>query len=485
MMIGIRFVVASLLLSLQFLLAAQSGICAQTMPLLLPQHKENYLAEATLGHPNIWFPKDMPLRVFFNPPKAVRNYQPYMSDVFKNCLKEYERVSAGKIRFVVVDKGPYDIQVNFSSKLLPGANRWDAGWTTVQTSPHHIDRANITVFTHTKSWLEKDYLREVCTHELGHALGLHNHSPDPHDVMYSTCMIIPQVMTIRDVNTLGMLYSFKPSDAVVANLPEYCEHISTALPRHFSQAQADDYCQKVSAKMNLSKWLAAGTKQRSCDLSLLLDGSGNIYNYRITRRSGSIAFDNSILTALVTSIPLPKPPDGILSKAPSGSRRILFSFSVASDGQIAALPVSDEQSGEIIPCAQAVPPLTLISGQQVVPERQTSSECDSSILASGRAPLATLNKTPQQLDDLEWVAKVKQLAKDRWQPDEPGNVVLCLGIKQDGKIAHLAVKQSLSDVAFMRAAMDSCLMAEPYPVPPGTGDFVKEVEINFDGASSP
>lgn len=481
----LRFVVASLLLSLQLLLFAQPAISAQTMPLLLPQHKDNYLAEATLGHPSLWFPKDMPLKVFFNPARGVQNYQPYMADVFKSCLKEYERVSDGKIKFVVVEKAPFDIQVNFSYKLLPGANRWDAGWTVVQTSPHHIDKANITVFTRTKEWLEKDYLREVCTHELGHALGLHNHSPDPHDVMYSKCMIIPQVLTIRDVNTLGMLYSFKPSEAVVANLPEYCEHISTALPRHFTQAQAEDYCRKVSAKMNLSKWLAEGTKPRSCDLSLLLDGSGNIYNYRMTRRSGSIAFDNSILTALVTSLPLPKPPNGILSNNSSSSRRILFSFTVGSDGQIAALPVSDEQTGEIIPCAQAVPPLTLISGQQIASNGQSSTSPDSSVLKSGCAPLAAVNSTAQQLDDLEWVAKVKQLAKDRWQPEEPGNVVLSLGIKQDGKIAHLAVKQSLCDVAFMRAAMDSCLVAEPYPVPPGSGEFVKEVEINFDGASSP
>jgi|GEM_PF-2936733 len=481
----IRFVVASLLLLSLFLLTVRSGIAAQTMPLLMPQHKDNYFLEATLGHPNIWFSKDMPLKVYFNPPKGVQNYQPYMTDVFKSCLKEYERVSDGKVKFLVVEKAPFDIQVNFSYKLLPGANRWDAGWTTVQTSPHHIDRANITIFTQTKSWLEKDYLREVCTHELGHALGMHNHSPDPHDVMYSKCMIIPQVLTIRDVNTLGMLYDFKPSDAVVANLPEYCEHIATAMPRHFSQTQADDYCRQLSSKLNLSKWLAEGTQLRSCNLSLLLDGSGNIYNYRITRRSGSIAFDNSILTALVTSLPLPKPPDGVLPKSAGGSRRILFSFTVSSDGKIASLPVSDEQTGEIIPCAQAVPALSLISGQLATDTCQSQQAGGSSVFTSRESPIAAPKATPQQLDDLAWVAKVKQLAKDHWQPDKPGNVVLSLGIKQDGKIAHLVVKQSLADVAFMREAMDSCLMGEPYPAPPGSGDFVKEVELNFDGTSAP
>lgn len=482
-----RFVVASFFLLSLFLVTVQSGNSAQTMPLLMPQHKDNYFMETTLGHPSLWFPKDIPLKVYLNPPKGVQNYQPYMADIFKNCLKEYERVSDGKIRFQIVEKPPFDIQVSFSFKLLPGASRWDSGWTTVQTSPHHIDKANITIFTHTKAWLEKDYLREVCLHELGHALGMHNHSPDPHDVMYSKCMIVPQVLTIRDVNTLALLYDFKPSDVVLANLPEYCDHISTAVPRRFSQVQADEYSQKLAEKMNLAKWLAQGTQQRSCDLSLLLDGSGNIYNYRITRRSGSVAFDNSILTALVTSIPLPKPPDGILSKSPSGSRRILFSFTVASDGKIAALPVLDDQATEIIPCAQAVAALPLISGQATAVATSTASGVTAAIPA-GQTPITAPKESPQQLDDLQWTAKVKQLVKDHWQPDEPGNVVLGLGVKQDGKIAHLVVKQSISDVAFMRAAMDSCLEAEPFPAPPAPADtteFVKEVEINFDGSSTP
>ncbi|HNB25292.1 MAG TPA: TonB C-terminal domain-containing protein, partial [Candidatus Melainabacteria bacterium] len=126
---------------------------------------------------------------------------------------------------------------------------------------------------------------------------------------------------------------------------------------------------------------------------------------------------------------------------------------------------------------------TLISGQTVTATSQTAS--GQSKIADGLSPIGALKQTPEQLADLEWVAKVKQRAKDNWAPDEPGNVVLNLGIKQDGKIGHLIVNQSIADVAFMRAAMDSCLMGEPYPLPPGKGEFVKEVEIIFEGNSAP
>lgn len=487
------------LLILQCFQNTQLGYCAtapNAPPALLPQHKDNYFLETTLGHPNLWFPKDIPIKVLIKPAKGVQNFQPYQIDVLKNCLKEYESVSGGKIRFNLVDKAPYDILVQFSYKIPPGANRWDCGWTTVQTSPHHIDKAAITILTHYKPWLEKEYLRETCLHELGHALGMHNHSPDPHDVMYAKCMIVPQILTIRDVNTLGLLYDFKPSDEVIAKLPEYCEHVSTALPRYMSKDQADAYCKRLSERLNLSKWIAKGTQPRSCDISLLLDAGGNIYNYRVTRRSGSVAFDNSVLTALVTSIPLPKPPDGILSKDPAGTHRIILDFACSSDAKVIALARSTNQDTDIVPCAQAVAAQPLYSLDQALsslPPAIAAAVTTASSPASPSPPIATKSglaskEASQQLDDLQWSFKVKQLAKDHWQPDEPGYAVFCLGIKPDGKLAHLVVKQSLADAAFEKAAMDSCLLAEPYPpppFPPGAGDFVKEVEITFDGSSSP
>ncbi len=445
------------------------GSGAALAPMQMPEHKDNYFLETTLGHPTLWFSKDMPIKVLFKQPKDVLNYQPYQQEVFKECLKEYERVSAGKIKFAVVEKPPYDIVVNFSYQLPVGANVYDAGWTTVQNSPHHIDRACITIMTRNKSWLEKETLSEICLHEIGHAVGMHNHSPDPHDVMYPICTVIPQKLSIRDVNTLSMLYDFKPSDQVLANLPEYCEHISETVPRYLSQTQAQDYCAKLSSRLNLTNWIAAGTEPRTCDISLLLDGQGNIHNYRITRRSGSVAFDNSMLSALVTSIPLPKPADGILSKGPSGARRIALAFTCSSDGKIVSLPVPADQCADLVPCAQAPAAQPLYTD-----------------LKSGATTTAPpLNATAPEVDVLEWASKVKQLAKNHWQPDEPGNVVLLLGIKQDGQIAHLGIKSSLADVAFEKAAIDSCILAEPYPKPPGDGQFVKELEINFDGSNNP
>ena len=52
----------------------------------------------------------------------------------------------------------------------------------------------------------QDYLLANITHELGHALGIWGHSPEKTDVMYySHTREIPQI-TVRDINTLKLIY---------------------------------------------------------------------------------------------------------------------------------------------------------------------------------------------------------------------------------------------------------------------------------------
>ncbi len=46
----------------------------------------------------------------------------------------------------------------------------------------------------------------VATHELGHALGLWGHSPDPDDIMFFSVVNLRATITPRDVNTLRKVY---------------------------------------------------------------------------------------------------------------------------------------------------------------------------------------------------------------------------------------------------------------------------------------
>lgn len=51
-----------------------------------------------------------------------------------------------------------------------------------------------------------DYLQTAVIHELGHALGIWGHSPNPQDTMYFAQMRQPQGISARDVNTLKRIY---------------------------------------------------------------------------------------------------------------------------------------------------------------------------------------------------------------------------------------------------------------------------------------
>jgi hypothetical protein len=54
-------------------------------------------------------------------------------------------------------------------------------------------------------------LRVTTAHELGHSLGIFQHSPDVNDLMFSAPAVDP--LSQRDINTVQTLYHF-PSDMV-------------------------------------------------------------------------------------------------------------------------------------------------------------------------------------------------------------------------------------------------------------------------------
>jgi predicted Zn-dependent protease len=46
-----------------------------------------------------------------------------------------------------------------------------------------------------------------CLHEVGHALGMHGHSPNNHDVMFPSVTLVGRTgLTERDKNTIRLMY---------------------------------------------------------------------------------------------------------------------------------------------------------------------------------------------------------------------------------------------------------------------------------------
>ncbi len=60
----------------------------------------------------------------------------------------------------------------------------------------------------TSPYLKNDIIKKLCLHELGHALGMHGHSPNNRDVMFTPADIptVPTSLSERDKNTIKRLY---------------------------------------------------------------------------------------------------------------------------------------------------------------------------------------------------------------------------------------------------------------------------------------
>jgi hypothetical protein len=103
--------------------------------------------------------------------------------------------------FAAPDRGPADVPIG--SVACQGVTLIDTVATEFQLAiPIRI---NIEILGSASSDSVQACVRRVAAHEIGHSLGLFQHSPDPGDLMYATPLV--DVPSTRDRNTASYLYS--------------------------------------------------------------------------------------------------------------------------------------------------------------------------------------------------------------------------------------------------------------------------------------
>jgi predicted Zn-dependent protease len=175
-------------------------------------YANNYLKEALNGGKvTHWNVTKMPLRVYISNGTKAGNWSSATKQLVYKAMRTWSTATANKIKFVETpSREGADIVVVWERQLEHSR----LGVSPFRAMGNSILYSDVHVATHhptTGEPLNNTMLLQTITHELGHALGIQGHSPNPKDLMYwSTSPQQTGMLTQTDVNTINALYQLKP-----------------------------------------------------------------------------------------------------------------------------------------------------------------------------------------------------------------------------------------------------------------------------------
>jgi predicted Zn-dependent protease len=172
----------------------------------IPHLAGDYLTKST--NPSRWRPEHR-IRIYVSPGRDS------FEGIICQCFNDWFRASGGAFNFSFVDSAAQaDYIIKWSAHDTADLDATEAGITITDTAPDtvtkkdYIEHAETTIRTAVNGCeLGDRQIAETCLHEIGHALGIDDHSPDVRDIMYYA--ISPKQsghITQRDSQTIARLY---------------------------------------------------------------------------------------------------------------------------------------------------------------------------------------------------------------------------------------------------------------------------------------
>jgi len=173
---------------------------------------DNYLAIISKNGILRWPAGAMPLQIYIKPGDTINGYRPVFITLLEQAFSEWAAVSPARISFALTkDLHKAQVICSWTSDQKEMTQLSEGGHALVIPDGHNIKRVEIIIMTKTTKGddLSNPFFKRVALHEIGHTLGITDHSPDPNDMMYgaplpstTNCTLTP-----RDKNTLVAIYN--------------------------------------------------------------------------------------------------------------------------------------------------------------------------------------------------------------------------------------------------------------------------------------
>jgi tetratricopeptide (TPR) repeat protein len=167
-----------------------------------------------------WSMTRMPLRVYFAPTNEVRNYQQSYDTAIPRALDLWCKAIEGRLSWKTVnEQRNADIEVVFTADpadVGKSESQSEAGVCQTRVLRKKgakisaIDGCVVKILTtdHDGNPFSQDALEATAAHEIGHALGMKQHSSNANDVMFfSATKTVKNGLTERDINTIKCIYN--------------------------------------------------------------------------------------------------------------------------------------------------------------------------------------------------------------------------------------------------------------------------------------
>lgn len=197
------------------------------------QYGDNYIEQAPINNQIMrWNPKTFPLKVFVDL-QDVSMVPDYYNTEITRAFGQWQ-ASSGFLAFMFVNEpNSADIVVKFAPLPKNNCDKQGCKYVVAHTIPtvkkNILKKMTITVYDKDAngSYFSDRQLYNTVLHEIGHALGIMGHSYSTDDLMYMSKdgaenpMLTRyrsdfQYISIKDVNTLRLLYNIIPS---ITNTP--------------------------------------------------------------------------------------------------------------------------------------------------------------------------------------------------------------------------------------------------------------------------